>query len=140
MKKTIYIFLFSVILVALSACTRNHGDIGIWFGTWYVENITIDGSTVNVDGNYFFQFQSKVFRVSLMGAHELEIQSFGTWEESEDGRLTVSFPDPDVYYIQMPGLETYNDFTVDATSHGRIVLTKVMSDGRTCSYSLKKQP
>ena len=73
-------------MLLLGACTRNHGDIGPWFGTWHVESITAGGAPVNIDGDYFFQFQSKVFRVSQVKAHEHMEESFGTWEESQDGR------------------------------------------------------
>ena len=142
MKKSLHIIaaLSVLIVLTLGACTRNHGDIGIWFGTWHVENITFNGTSINPKGDYFFQFQSHVFRVSRVYGHEQLDESFGTWEESEDGKLTVTFPDASVYYIQMEGLESYNSFTVNQVSHGQIVLTKVMADGVTCVYSLKKQP
>ena len=142
MKKTsLYIALVILVTVSLGACTRNHGDIGIWFGTWHVERITIGGAPENVKGDYFFQFQSGVFRVSQVYGHEQLVESFGTWEESEDGaKLTVNFPDAGMFYIQMPGLEAYNSFTVDNVSHGQIVLTKTLPDGTSCSYFLKRQP
>ena len=139
MKKTLYI-LSIVVLFALSACTRNHGDIGIWFGTWHVESITADGAPVTVEGDYFFQFQNKVFRVSQVGDHEQIVESFGTWNDSENGKLVIDFPDPDVFYIQMPGLEVHNTFTIiDATSH-EVTLEKVADDGTSYTYHLKKQP
>ena len=62
MKKTLYILSLLALLLTAS-CTRNHGDIGPWFGTWHVETITADGTPVTVVGDYFFQFQSGVFRV-----------------------------------------------------------------------------
>ena len=127
-------------MLTLGACTRNHGDIGMWFGTWHVESITVNGSTVSHEGDYFFQFQSHAFRVSLVGDREQLVESFGTWEEGENGRLTITFPDASVFYIQMPGLEALNDFTVNVESKGQIVLSKTMTDGVSCVYSLKKQP
>ena len=128
-------------VLLLSACTRNHGDIGIWFGTWHVEQITADGNPQNVEGDYFFQFQSKVFRVSRVSGHEQLVESFGTWDESEDGNtMTISFPDPNVYYIDMPGLEVNNAFTVTRTSSSDITFTKTDAEGTTYTYHLKKQP
>ena len=140
MKKSTLYLLSAVAVLLLTACTRNHGDIGIWFGTWHVESITIGGAPVSHEGDYFFQFQSHAFRVSLVGDREQLVESFGTWDESEDGRLTVTFPDASVYYIQMPGLEADNNFTVNAESKGQIVLSKAMADGTPVVYSLKKQP
>ena len=138
MKKTLFIISVLSVLV-LASCTRNHGDIGIWFGTWHVEQITADGTPVNVEGDYFFQFQSKVFRVSQVYGHEQLVESYGTWDENGD-RMTVSFPDPTTYYIEMPGLESHNDFTVTTTSSREVTFTKTDANGTTFAYHLKKQP
>ena len=138
MKKTLFIISVLSVLV-LASCTRNHGDIGIWFGTWHVEQITADGTPVNVEGDYFFQFQSKVFRVSQVYGHEQLIDSYGTWDENGD-KMTISFPDPSTFYITMPGLESRNDFTVTTTSSREITFSKVDAAGTTFAYHLKKQP
>ena len=140
MKRTVHILLVAAMMLALGACTRNHGDIGMWFGTWHVESTTVNGSTVSHEGDYFFQFQSHAFRVSLVGDREQLVESFGTWEEGEDGTLTITFPDPSVFYIQMPGLEDYNAFAVSDLTGGRITLNKAMADGTPVVYTLKKQP
>lgn len=128
-------------VLLLSACTRNHGDIGIWFGTWHVEQITANGTPVNVEGDYFFQFQSKVFRVSLVYGHEQLVESYGSWEEDETGnKMAIDFPDPTVYYIVMPGLEVHNEFTITHTSSKEITFTKTDAAGTTFAYHLQKQP
>ena len=139
MKKTLYIFSVIAVVLTLGSCTRNHGDIGPWFGTWHVESITAGGATVNVEGDYFFQFQSKVFRVSQVADHEQLVESFGTWNEA-DGKMVIDFPDPDVYYISVPGLEVHNDFTVTTTSSREVTFTKTDTSGTTFAYHLKKQP
>ncbi len=135
------ITIICTVMILLSSCTRNHGDIGIWFGTWHVEQITAGGTPVNVEGDYFFQFQNKVFRVSRVYGHEQLVESFGTWDESEDGnKMTVSFPDPTTYFINMPGLEVNNAFTVTRTSSSDITFTKTEAEGTAYTYHLKKQP
>ena len=133
------IIIICTIMILLSACTRNHGDIGIWFGTWHVESITVDNVPAQVEGDYFFQFQSTVFRVSQVYGHEQLVESFGTWEEG-DGKMTISFPDPDIFYIQMPGLEVHNDFTVATTSSHDVIFSRVTTAGATVTYHLHKQP
>ena len=145
MKKTLlYISLMAVLLV-LGSCTRNHGDIGPWFGTWHVESITASGSIyqdivpVEVEGDYFFQFQSKVFRVSQVTDHERTVESFGTWDENGD-KMTIDFPDESVFYIVMPGLEAHNNFTVTTTSSRDVTFTKTDNTGVIYTYRLKKQP
>ena len=140
MKKSTLYLLSAVAVLLLTACTRNHGDIGIWFGTWHVESITIGGAPVSHEGDYFFQFQSHAFRVSLVGDREQLVESFGAWDEGEDGKLTVDFPDASVFYIEMPGLEDHNVFTVEHISNGQIKLTKLLSEGQPLAYLLKRQP
>lgn len=129
-----------MVVLALGACTRNHGDIGIWFGTWHVESITTGGMPVTVEGDYFFQFQSHVFRVSLVRDHEQLAESFGTWEENEDSHtMTVSFPDADTYYLQMPGLETDNHFTITENSSHEVIFSKTDTTGTSYTYHLNKR-
>ena len=140
MKKTLFIISILSVLV-LASCTRNHGDIGIWFGTWHVEQITAGGTPVNVEGDYFFQFQSHVFKVTQVSGHEQTVESYGTWTEDEDAMtMTITFPDPAVYYIVMPGLEATNDFSVTTTSSREVTLTKSDATGTSYAYRLKKQP
>lgn len=139
MKKTLlYISLMAIVLV-LGSCTRNHGDIGPWFGTWHVETITAGGAPITVEGDYFFQFQSKVFRVSQVTDHEQTVESFGTWDENGD-KMTIDFPDESVFYIVMPGLEAHNNFTVTTTSSRDVTFTKTDNTGVIYTYRLKKQP
>ena len=142
MMKALSLYIITLLLLlSLGSCTRNHGDIGIWFGTWHVERITASDTTVDVEGNYFFQFQSKVFRVSLVSDHHQVVESYGTWEESEGGnKMTISFPDPNVYYIDMPGLEEINHFTVTKATSSDITFTKTNTTGNLYTYHLKKQP
>ena len=134
------ITIICMIMILLSACTRNHGDIGIWFGTWHVDQITAGGTPVNVEGDYFFQFQNKVFRVSNVGAHQQVEESYGTWQENEGGKMAIDFPDASVYYIVMPGLEAHNEFTVTTTSSSDVTFTKTDANGTTYTYHLRKQP
>jgi len=140
MRKTAFYLLSAVATLLLAACTRNHGDIGIWFGTWHVRSITADGSPVPVEGDFFFQFQNRVFRVSKVSGHEDVVESYGTWSESDDGHtMTVAFPDSSTYYIKMPGLEAHNAFTVTASTSRRVTLTKADTTGTTYCYHLIKQ-
>ena len=139
MKKTLLYISLMMVVLALGSCTRNHGDIGPWFGTWHVESITANGTLVSVNGDYFFQFQSKVLRVLLVTERDQLVESFGTWEEN-DSKMILSFPDPSVYYIEMPGLEAYNNFTVTNTSSREVTLTKTDAIGTTFAFHLKKQP
>ena len=128
-----------MVVMALGSCTRNHGDIGPWFGTWHVENITAGGSPVTVEGDYFFQFQSKVFRVSQVKEHNQLVESFGIWDENGD-KMAIIFPDSGMFYIEMPGLESHNEFTIATASSKEVTLSKTDATGTNYTYRLKKQP
>jgi hypothetical protein len=134
-----------MVVLALGSCTRNHGDIGPWFGTWHLESITAAGGIyqyivpVDIEGDYFFQFQTKVFRVSQVTDHEQLVESFGTWDEEGD-KMTIDFPDDSVFYITMPGLEKHNVFDISFTSSHEVVFTKTATTGNLYTYRLKKQP
>ena len=128
-----------LLLLHLGSCTRNHGDIGIWFGTWHVESITVDGAPAQVEGDYFFQFQNTVFRVSQIYGHEQLVESFGVWDEGDDGTMDITFPDPDVFYISMPGLEASNTFAVTRVSSREVIFSRVTTAGSAVTYHLHKQ-
>ncbi len=138
------ITIICTIMILLSACTRNHGDIGIWFGTWHVEQITANGTPVNVEGDYFFQFQSKVFRVSQVYGHEQMVDSYGTWDENGD-KMTISFPDQDVAYnllldqLAQGSTDNTFHFVVNRQSDQRVQLVCTNVWGDELTLHLHKQ-
>jgi len=139
--KTIRLLTTLLAALALTACTHNNGDIGIWFGTWHVTTITANGTPVAYDGDYFFQFQSSVFRVCLVQQHEQTTESYGTWSEADDGTtMSINFVDPQVYYLYVPGFETSNVFTVSRGGSSQATFTRTAADGVTYVYALNKQP
>lgn len=75
------------------SCSRNNGDIGVWFGLWKVESIEVDGEpAADYDGNVFFQFQGKVFNMRKITEHHVYTDCFGNWEEKGE-TLKLTFPD-----------------------------------------------
>lgn len=92
MKQIKEILLVALVGMALSACTHNDGNIGVYFGTWKVEEITIDGvADIDYRDNLFFQFQSGVFCMRRVDEHHIAAVSWGTWEEVSDNVLRLSF-------------------------------------------------
>lgn len=82
MKKT-YLLLITLISFALSGCTQADGNIGEWFGSWYLEEMEINGET---DANYqsikdknqgiMISFQGKLFKLGYIDGLEI----YGQWE------------------------------------------------------------
>lgn len=140
MKKTFnYMSLVLVVVLALGSCTHNNGDIGPWFGTWHVEDISDNGGKIVVFADLFFQFQNNICRTSLVTKENFIYESYGTWEE-HDGKMIVDFPDSSVYNDFVPGIEVHNAFTVDKKSSREVTFTKTDVTGNTYTYHLRKQP
>lgn len=126
---------------ALMSCTHNNGDIGIWFGTWHVEEITIDGTVseaYNAAPYWFFQFQSNVVQVKMSLPDHSFLASVGEWEE-KDANLILTFPD-EVYVKQLPpGIDAKRPtaMNIEHKSSKEVVLTFTGTDGHAYRYTLR---
>lgn len=135
--------LATILLMTLNACTHNNGDIGVWFGSWHVEkiaNVATGEPVEGYDGRYFMQFQSSVIRiVATDSLHNYE-QSFGMWDDSDEGLLHVYFPDAQQFHCNLPGIEGDNVFLIEEKSDSKIVLSHAKrSDSTALRYWLVKQ-
>ena len=67
MKHLITYLWLLVASVAFSSCTQNGGDIGVWFGTWTISSVTVDGTVVPPPaGSYYsVQFQGEIVQVTI---------------------------------------------------------------------------
>lgn len=133
-------------LVALSGCSHNNGDIGLWFGLWHLDTVEIDGEPdADYDGNFYFMFQNKVFCVRWVNELQHEyIESFAQWQESDDGKnMTISFIDnryspqvsdqvPDIY------LNTITIMNVVSLNTTSMTLSHTNDSGKTITYHLTK--
>lgn len=102
MKTLQHILIALLALMGLSGCTHNDGDIGPWFGTWQVEDITGGAADYNLDypmdrGNYYMQFQGEMCTVIYISNQHDQLVDYGTWIEDGD-QMTISFPDRNVAY------------------------------------------
>ena len=144
--------------VALSGCTRNNGDIGRWFGTWQLEEITVDGEVdADYGRNIFWKFQNDIICMvkvdSSDGMNRYE-QVWGTWEE-RDNNLFLDFTYSDFENTSWNGYASnglYVPFPVTRIPYGEISRLEIVSDnskkltlryvgnsGMVCGYVLRKQ-
>lgn len=83
MKTTIKLLILCLTLGFFSGCTQPDGKIGDWFGSWYLEEMMIDGET---DEDYasnkqedrlqvMISFQSNVFNIGYLNGSAI----YGTW-------------------------------------------------------------
>ncbi len=145
--KPIILLLMAGISAVVVSCTHNDGDIGAYFGTWKLEEITIDGDEdASYGRNIFWQFQSTVFCMrSVYDSHAQE-NRWATWYQ-DSGSLYLDFThteddkDGSNKYSPFPvtGLETgLNRLEIMRMSKKRMSLEYVGKDGVIYRYALKK--
>ena len=87
-----------MILLAATACTRNNGDIGPWFGAWTMTSIKAYGIPVTdySTSTITWKFQSTVINMIQINPHHEYINSFGTWRQISDNQLELNFSHSDL--------------------------------------------
>lgn len=144
------ILLLLPLLSFCSGCTHNNGDIGPLFGSWVLDEMTVDGKVQDLgDDNTFIQFQGKVVMTKLIDdRHSLLFYSVGSWERSGD-ELALDYTHYDDK--SEPGTGQYSApywllFETNAVNIVRIVslnskhmqLEYRTSDGKTAFYKFRK--
>lgn len=91
MKTIKTIILLLVALMLGTGCTNN-GDIGSLYGSWRVENITVDGQDLPLDENTTtsFNFQNNIVMVKQSDVHHSYQYVVGTWQQT-GANLTLTF-------------------------------------------------
>lgn len=98
--------LLTVILL-LSGCTRNNGNIGKQFGQWKVTSIVTDGTPDETyQGNMFWSFQSTTVEIKYVNQNHETVTTFGNYRIMDD-TLFITFPDEDRQPPQGLGLKPY---------------------------------
>ena len=129
-------------MLAMTSCTENNGDIGLWFGTWHVEQIDMDNSPIDgYMGNDFFQFQSTVFQLRYTDDLHTEKQTTGRWQDNGN-EIVVTFPDEKLVWVFLYGIDMSKDaanhFKVESLTSKEAVLELKATNGHTYRYHLKK--
>lgn len=69
-------------MAVVASCTHNNGDIGDWFGTWKLREITINSTPdATYAGNMFWKFQSATIQIVELDEYHGRADSWGSWEE-----------------------------------------------------------
>lgn len=150
MKKSIHISLLLLVITVVTGCTHNDGDIGQWFGTWQLEEITADGTPEPGYGHdIFWQFQSTVFCMRKVTVQHDIYPRWGTWQDEGGATLLLDFThsdnkNPEGGTIYTPFPETHikpdavTDLKIVEMSRTRVHLQYTGDDGTIYRYSLKK--
>ena len=134
-----HILAATLLLTLANACTHNNGNIGIFFGTWHLEEATADGNPVDLTAHitatetanqWYFQFQNSIIAIRLADDRlHNEDASYGHWEETDPNTLRITFPDPNTFYILLPGIDTDNTMSIVERNDNRLVLEHTDSHG-----------
>ena len=131
MKQGLFICLLSLLFWG---CTQNNGHIGVNFGMWKLEELTINGEP---DTAYL------VVRIS--DYHEV-FECYGTWSESDDGKqmfLNFTYHDNGGTWKYVPLSETHlpeglSTLDILSRSRGEMHLRHTADDGTCYEYRLEK--
>ena len=147
-----------IVLIALSGCRMNNGDIGLLYGVWAVTDVEVNGEPYhgwqsNGYNESFFQFQNNIVFVTRTNSLYDHEDQAGTWEWlKEDTRIALNFthrdnlndtPRPGGYMYGAPAWlllvepVIYN-FDVEWTDDKHTVWTTVNTSGQRLTYHLKK--
>ncbi len=141
--------LMATVLTLATGCTRNNGDIGLFFGSWLLTEIKADGTTdEDYAGNAVWAFQSGVVKMTMVYPWHETSGYFGTWSE-HDGYLELDYTHSSADmeagtgdYSFPPGLHlpAYGRVTmrIDRLTSKEMELS-YSSDGAEYTYNLKKQ-
>lgn len=151
MNRLFYIVISLIIAACFQACTHNNGDIGPFFGTWKVTEITIDShSDESYKGNMFWAFQTSVINMRTVdtATNLSNDESWGSWEE-DGNTLRLFFTHTDDSnpsqgshkYTPLPASHLpagVSDLSIISISASDMKLEYSDPNGTVYGYSLKK--
>lgn len=126
-------------------CTRNNGDIGVWFGTWKLESMSNKGNIGNSPA-IIWKFQNHVIEMQEVweGNHD-SVDHFGSWTQVDDhlildfGHSDNLFPAGSWKYTPPAVTEIPNGITemvIKELSNKRIELIYNRPDSEPIVYKL----
>lgn len=146
------IALYICLLLVMTSCKTNNGDIGRWYGLWTLERMAVDGTDVPAvtdEGWTNFAFQNDVVLITRTDRLGDVDERFGTWTET-DGFMDLDYGHRDdlgegnQYIYKAP---EWLYFIPDGVTRCRIlsardccvILQQTDAQGRVITYCLKKQ-
>lgn len=140
----------------LSSCTQKNGDIGNWFGSWYLEEILINGepdqdyetAKQNGERTVMFNFQGKIVDIGYLNSSEV----FGSWSYAgETLTLILGYNagsgseapwlfNPFPVVMHLPADVDQVEITVTMMNGKTMQWQYIDQNGRLLTYNLRKYP
>lgn len=147
--RRITLLIVGLIALIAGSCTHNNGDIGFWFGTWQLTEISVDGEKQqDYNRNIFFKFQANVCDIITVRQHNDYRQFFAEFKPQENGTIIIDCG-------HTSGTDDFHDYDFDMPEgvafkkgenllkynkiNSRKVTLTFENDGKTIIYTLKKQ-
>lgn len=155
MNKVLYIFALAAAFLFMG-CTRPEGNIGDWFGSWYLEEMLIDGSIdeeyaedkASVEENQvMISFQGNVFNLGYLNGNHI----YGTWSYAGEILILVASYnagggyqdpkfDPFPKVMHFPSNEEQIEITVTKITSKIMQWQYIDQNGRLITYNFRKYP
>lgn len=150
MKHISSYIIICIVALLLGACTHNNGDIGPLFGTWVIDDMTVDGTSADLgDDDTFMQFQGHIVLTKLIDPrHSLLRYCAGTWTREGDVLAldytngddnnhagTGTYAAPEWLLLETNAINRLNILSLD---NAHMSLRYVADDGRTVVYNFRK--
>ncbi len=138
-----------ILTLLLGGCFHNDGDIGVYFGSWVIEKVEVDGvADADYDGHTMISFQSSLFDLTDVDSGATIM---GLWSEKgseltlRGAEETASVKDPAGAPLFPPttgfGRGDNDDLTVTLDivkkTKKQMIWTRTDSEGRKWRYVLR---
>ena len=143
-------YIICVAALLFGACTHNNGDIGPLFGTWVLDEMTIDDTPADLGhNNTFMQFQGHIVLTKLIDPrHSMLRYCAGTWTRegdvlaldytnSDDNNPagTGTYAAPEWLLLETNAINRLNILSID---NGHMRLRYIDADGCIVVYNFRK--
>lgn len=152
MKKTL-LFIIVGMMFGMASCTQPDGNIGDWFGSWYLEEMLIDGE---IDSEYadnktqntmqvMVSFQGKIFNMAYINGNEI----YGQWSYAGEVLTLIAdytemeYPpkfDPFPVVMHLPGDVEQVEITVTYINSKTMQWQFIDQNGSLITYNFRKYP
>lgn len=155
LKKILFILLTLSLSLVFSSCTQPDGYIGKWFGSWYLEEMLINGevdeeyAAYQQEGRFqvMVSFQGNIFHMAYIGGQAI----YGTWSYAGEvltlvasynaGSATNSpYFDPYPKVLHFPASIEQMEITVSQLYSKTMQWQIIDPEGRLVTYNFRKYP
>lgn len=132
------IFLLAVVILIITACTHNNGDIGPLFGNWKLDKAEyLSMQPLEIDRPMFWAFQNTTFRCIYQDNPPEGTITYGNFR-LDDNTLFLNFPDEGYPPPQELRIPAESEWQVLRLTHSDLTVRYSPSPGSSVTLYFKK--